>query len=146
MATSPCGRRIIYAEVPAAALCEVPMNPDATLEPLELARRNATIYGLLRKGMVGRASCGSCRCPPGACEGLLKANNLAPTILGKPEVDGPNLKPAANDRAAVVADLVKLVAERFFVTPEVAKRWVAEFLLHPKENPDRPNQGDERRT
>lgn len=63
MRLSPCGTRIIYAVVRAGAVCELPKNPDATLEPLELGRQGLLA---LRKG-IGAAPCGACRCPSGSC-------------------------------------------------------------------------------
>lgn len=68
MRLSPCGKRIVYAVVKASAVCELPKNPDATLEPLELGRQGLLA---LRKG-VGAAPCGACRCPAGACAALAK--------------------------------------------------------------------------
>ncbi len=68
MALSPCRKRILYCEIPEAAVCELPVNPDATLEPLALARRGGLLE--LRKGAIGTfepTPCGRCSCPPGVC-------------------------------------------------------------------------------
>lgn len=60
MALSPCGKRIILALIEAAAVCELPKNPDATLEPLRLGVPGAKIR-------VTASACGRCRCPAGVC-------------------------------------------------------------------------------
>lgn len=77
MALSPCGSRIIAALLEAAAVCETPKNPDATLEPLRLG---LTARIRIRPGMVGRKPCGACRCPVGACAGLLRKSGASAGI------------------------------------------------------------------
>lgn len=61
MLLSPCGKRILFACIEEAAVCEYPKNPGATLEPMEKALRQ------FRPGMVGASPCGRCCCPTGVC-------------------------------------------------------------------------------
>lgn len=76
MVLSPCRTRIILARVEHAAVCDVPMNPDATLEPMRLGA--GFPLETLRKGRIGTAPCGRCTCPAGACDGLRLAGAGAP--------------------------------------------------------------------
>jgi hypothetical protein len=59
MLSSPCGKRIIWAKVTDSAVCDVPVNPFATVQPLQLARP-------IRREMLTASPCDDCRCPPGA--------------------------------------------------------------------------------
>lgn len=73
MALSPCRKRILAAQIDAAAVCEVPRNPDATLV---LAKGGPDILSTLRSSMVGASPCSRCCCPTGQrCQdfGLKKA-------------------------------------------------------------------------
>lgn len=98
MLLSPCRQRIIWAEVRQSAVCETPVNPDATLEPLELARKTG-IYELLRKGVGGRA-CGACRCTT-PCSALAKADTHS--------------------------RLLKIFNDRHGVDAHTAERWIASY-------------------
>ena len=107
-------------------MCELPKNPDATLEVLEAGVRGSPLE-FLRKGMVGSSTCGSCRCPPGACEGLLKASTASVGAIVPEDLEGtasaaPRQKNPSRD------ELVRLVAARFMITPEQARRWVGAYL------------------
>ena len=130
MALSPCQKRIIYAEVTDAAVCETPVNPDATLEPMELAVRGSPL-AFLRKGMVGAQACRTCRCPPGACEGLLRKAGTTAGSLGAlaPE----DLEGAARQAKPSTSSLVELIMQRSGVDRATAMRWVAEHHDHDAE-------------
>jgi len=101
MQLSPCRKRIIWAKVRQSAVCETPVNPDATVEPLELARK-AGIYELLRKG-VGGDICGKCRCTT-PC-----------SVLAKAQID---------DRRA---QLVAAIQKRSNVDEPTARRWLESY-------------------
>lgn len=120
MALSPCRRRITFARVDAAAVCELPVNPDATLEPLELARRSPLAF--LRKGMIGAAPCGACRCAPGSCDGLLRkgGTTTASIAAAVPE----DLEGGDDAEAAIRA-----IMARNNVTRAVATRWLVQHHL-----------------
>lgn len=88
MALSPCRRRIIQAQIDAAAVCEYPRNPDATLEPLSKggatggSKGGATPAFML--GVPDFSACGRCSCPAGSCANLKKAGGEV-WIDGLPE-------------------------------------------------------------
>lgn len=106
MLVSPCGKRIIWAQVTDNAVCEVPQNPDAVAVPLRLAVP-------ITHSMVGASPCDSCRCPPGA---------RCPTLRPAPSVAG-----GVEERRAAAPDLAELVAQRNGVSIETARRWVRQY-------------------
>lgn len=120
MALSPCRKRIIFAKVTQAAVCELPKNPDATLEPLELAVGGASPLAFLRKGMVGADPCRSCRCPPGACASLLQKAVTAGSLAS---VTPEDLEGSPSSRRS---RLVTLIMRRHRVDQATAERWVAD--------------------
>ena len=102
-ALSPCNKRILWAQVAKASLCELPKNPDATIEIGSVDSPLAW----LKKGMASDPSpCGRCRCPPGICAGapapLAKAADAAPGALTESE---PPKIPAELERLARAAGL-----------------------------------------
>lgn len=133
MALSPCRKRIIYAKVDHAAVCELPVNPDATAEVMELARHES-ILEHLRKGMVGASPCTRCKCPPGSCEGLLRKGDSGMTTgaiapLTPQDLDGAVTDPTPpTSTEEKIARLVAQVAMSYRVSDADARRWVASFL------------------
>lgn len=128
MALSKCRRRIIYAQVDQAAVCEVPVNPDATLEPMELARLlEGSPLAFLRKGMVGASPCGKCSCPPDACRGMFKAVHHAGAV---PNVVPEDLEGKAADTAgpSPTERLILRIMQRFEVDRATAMRWLRLYL------------------
>lgn len=125
MLLSPCGKRIIWAQINENAVCEVPQNPDATAQPLALA---VPISG----SMVGASPCDSCRCPPGArCPtvGMAKGIN-AGTMPGVQDLEqdaDETTEPTGEPNQA--ERLVRLVMQRFNLRRGAAVRlvrtWVA---------------------
>ncbi len=128
MALSPCRKRIIFAKVTDAAMCELPVNPDATVEPLELAVRTASL-AFLRKGMVGADACRTCRCPPGACEGLLRKGGVTTGTLAAATPE--DLEGAPHGGGAQAGDVVTLIMQRNHVDRATAERWMAEYNDNP---------------
>lgn len=108
MRLSPCGKRIIYAVVRASAVCELPKNPDATLEPLELGRAGLLA---LRKGVTA-PPCGACRCPAGACASLAKS--------------APSEAMTSTMQPMPFRHMVARVMERHRVSAATAVRWLDE--------------------
>ena len=145
MQLSPCRKRIIYAKVDHAAVCELPVNPDSTAEIMELGRPSPLEF--LRKGMVGASPCRTCRCPPGSCEGL-----LAKGASGMTTGEISALTPMDSEQTAIpthielmpgntteqkVARLVAIISARYHVSDADARRWVAAFLKQNlEEHPD----------
>lgn len=131
MALSPCKSRIIYARVNHAAVCELPVNPDATLEPM-LKAVLGTPLALIRRGMTNRGPCGRCSCPVGACQGMLKAvhaGNLpavVPEDLETPTPDGEG----PQDAKAQLTWLIQRVMDEYKVGKTDAERWVRDFLTN----------------
>lgn len=69
MLLSPCGRRILQARVDRVSLCQVPVGPDATVEPMSV----------MGKAIVTTdAVCGRCACPAGGCQVKLAKAEQAP--------------------------------------------------------------------
>lgn len=129
MALSPCNSRVIWCRVRQAAVCELPKNPDATLE---IMAKGARLFEL-RKGMVGRNPCGRCTCPPWACDGLLrKAGGLGSQTEGaaSPQ-DGqdPDLMDQGGRRPDLET-LIDIIVEQYFVDRNTAERWVAQYYRH----------------
>jgi len=132
MALSECRTRIVYAEVDAAAVCELPVNPDATLEPMAMAVKGTPLE-ILRKGMITRGRCGRCTCPEGACLRLLKAVHagnaatraVVPEDLEGATDDGKLVATTAGER---LSQLVQAVQSQFKVDKATARRWVREYL------------------
>lgn len=121
MALSPCKKRIIFARVRAAAVCELPQNPDATLEPMEFGR--GFTGGLLRQGMVGANPCGACRCPPGACENLLIKGGDAASIASVVPEDLEGAPDPLDTEASV-----RYIVAKHNVPEATARRWIASHL------------------
>lgn len=133
MALSPCRKRIIYAKVTAAAVCELPVNPDTTLEPLELAVDGSPL-AFLRKGMVGADPCRSCRCPAGACANLLRKGGVTAGALASVTPEDLEGSPARGDG---VSDLVDAIMKRHHVDRATAERWVVEHAARTASPEDR---------
>jgi hypothetical protein len=137
MELSACKSRILTAGCEAAAVCELPMNPASTVEPMELALRGSPLEWL-RKGMVARHDrpCRTCSCPPGAAclalrKGLQRADS-APLMTDRLDIESDDTavltKLDRDDPAAKVEALIALIQARFFVTRADAVRWVARYL------------------
>lgn len=132
MALSPCRTRIIYAKVDQAAVCELPINPDATLESLAKSLDDSPL-SVLRKGMVGRAACGRCTCPPGACEGLLR-KAVHTGEIGTRAVVPESLEGGVSDTDTSGSGqdrherLVEMIMARYMIDRPKAERWIADFL------------------
>jgi hypothetical protein len=96
MAMSACRKRVLWARMDAAAICETPVNPDATVEPM--------IYAVLGRALVGETGdpspCGKCSCPPGGCQVLRKSS------VGK--VQGPGNGTAGGSVIPQYADAGKI--------------------------------------
>lgn len=78
MMLSPCHKRILKARVDRVSICQVPVGPDATVEPMEV----------MGKAVVSLdAVCGRCACPEGGCQvRLAKAQEAMDTTepVGEP--------------------------------------------------------------
>ena len=131
MALSPCGSRVIWCRVRQAAVCELPKNPDATLEIL--AKGGPLLE--LRKGMVGRDPCRTCTCPPWACDRLLRKatptatdGSVDPTGGSYPnEAQDPDSRQARTSRPGLDT-LIEMLVEQYFIDRKTAERWVARFF------------------
>lgn len=131
MLLSPCGKRIIWAKVQRAAVCEIPQAPASTLQRLELAVP-------IRRGMVGASPCDSCRCPPGACRTLrLNQSSVANIVDFDPDPDPPmpaDLLEEPDDEesgeaeeeelSAKLARLVGLLQRRHGLSKKDAVHWI----------------------
>ena len=121
MMLSPCGTRIIWAQVRKAAVCETPVNPDASLVPMRLAVP-------VDRSMLTRSPCSDCRCPPNARCALRKSVML-PSISDDPS-DGELVDERepperdAEEQAARSERLAQLIVEQYLVPLAVARRWV----------------------
>ena len=130
MLLSPCGKRILWAKVQRAAVCEVPVNPDATAMMLAVSGAHVA------PEMVGADPCGNCRCPAGArCpKPLHKASPMsaagngvdAETISLKDERPEPATTPEALERK--IARLTRLLVLRNGCTEAEATAWIARWL------------------
>jgi hypothetical protein len=138
MALSPCKSRIIYAQVGAAAVCEIPKNPDSTLEILQ-ASWKGTPLEVMRKGMVGRSPCRTCSCPVGACEGMFKAAQGGSAIIPE-DLEGAAPKPLRFDDTSEARErLLTLIERRYLVDRPTAIRWLKNYVAAnsgDKENSD----------
>ncbi len=124
MALSACKHRIIYAEVDQAAVCELPMNPDATVEPMQLAAPG-TPLDILRKGMDTGDRCQRCSCPAGSCARLAKAVTSG-TLQVPEDFEGARVSELIPTSEAL-ARLVRLIMAQFHVSESDAKRWIRDF-------------------
>jgi len=121
MALSPCRKRVLYAKVTCAAVCEVPVNPDTTLEPMELA--------FLRKGMVGADACRNCKCPKGARCTLAKAVTAGGAGTGavvKEDLEGVS----GDTKTEKMEHLIRQVRRRFKISRREAIRWCLQYANH----------------
>jgi hypothetical protein len=126
MLLSPCGERIIWATVRQAAVCEVPQNADATLQPLELAVK-------VRQSMVGANACATCSCPAGACKNLLRkgvtATAVAPIVQESLEGSASNsVMGQAERNEEMLQRLVTQVAKRMKCSEQQAREWVRKWI------------------
>ena len=134
MLISPCGNRIIWAQIAQNAVCEMPQNPDSAALPMALAVDGER---MIRREMVGAAPCDSCRCPPGArCKLVSTAKasgvqvgtfssrqDLEPGPATRRSLTGDDAKPTgAEDR---YAHLVRLLCESWGLDERRARRWIA---------------------
>jgi len=143
MALSPCGKRIIFAQVSAAAVCELPKNPDATLDvmekgtsPLEILTKSQ------RRRMVGVPECGRCTCPPGACEGirLAKADASGASQYGTAAATGAHVpedlegqdQDPQNTSSTRVKEVVGRIMKKYGVTEAIAKQWLRQLMASRK--------------
>lgn len=119
MILSPCKTRIIWARVEENAVCEVPMNPDASALPLRLAVPDGTV---LSPEMVGKAPCATCRCPAGArCKVADARKSVTAATIPAPE----DLEGAANDDEKTEDDrVVELLVAKHGLTPAHARTWL----------------------
>lgn len=142
-AASPCGKRIVYARVDEAAVCELPKNPDATLEALEKAVRAPDLLEVLAKGSrvptAGGKPCGRCSCPPGACDGLLRkavtaGGGTVPEDLegvrGRPIVGPTTPDPDESVKGAQREALIERLQSRFLIDRPTAERWIAYWFRY----------------
>lgn len=128
MRLSPCRRRIIWAQVRQAAVCELPKNPDATLEILAKGGNLLDVVAMAKGD--GWSPCAKCRCPPGACQGLLKADpdGGMPVTQNTAPVDpdnGPDFTPTGNP---TLDRLLISIMQGYFTDQETAQRWVDAHL------------------
>lgn len=155
MLESPCGRRIIWAKVQRAAVCEVPQAPASTLQPLELAVP-------LKAGMIGASPCDSCSCPAGACKTLRLRKSGSSHIVsdlygfGGENVDdvygddhAQTVVPSQPDEARMdlkIRALVALVQKRFDLDRKEAARWVRAWMSSKRQTQGDRDGGQEQRT
>jgi hypothetical protein len=124
MLLSPCGKRIIWAKVQHAAVCEIPQNPDSLLYPLRMAVP-------ITRSMIGASPCESCACPPGACRDLRKAMTSGTMAAVVPEdlEQSPANHPTDSDTEIKVERLVSLLCERNpHATRSEVLGWVRSWL------------------
>lgn len=102
MALTPDRRNIVWAKLQCAAVCELPINPATTIEPMEMA-------------------------VTAMCKGAETMQDLAPEDLeGGGKDAGPD--PAAEADPEKMDRLVKSIMHRQKVTEAVARRWVIKWL------------------
>lgn len=124
MLLSPCGRRIIWAAVTECAVCELPQNPDATVQPLRLAVP-------IEPGMLGRDDCATCACPPNLrCPPLRKAVTTATVADIVPQDLEGATPPGDGDQDPRERRLIERVVQQLVargVDEARARRWVQSF-------------------
>tara|TARA_R110000824_G_scaffold54028_2_gene149071 strand:- start:24996 stop:25988 length:993 start_codon:yes stop_codon:yes gene_type:complete len=124
MLLSPCKKRIIWAKINEAAVCEVPVNPDATIEPLLLGRP-----WRINREMVGGNPCDTCSCPAGACRNLLlKGSDLSPAEMKRAPAGDVDTMKEEHPLAAKLERLIGLIMADRQVTRDVAAKWVKRWL------------------
>lgn len=152
MALSECKTRIVYCQVAQAAVCQLPMNPDATFEQMIKAVRPVQYDSplkILRKGMATRGPCGRCSCEAGACDKLRKAihsGNLGGVVpedlesgISSPEIDA-DADAEDDDEStdqSITDRLIDNIQRRFEVPRGQAIRWVRDYIAR-----ERANQGE----
>jgi hypothetical protein len=134
MLLSPCKKRIIWAKVDEAAICEIPVNPYATIEPLMLARP-------VTPDMVAADACDTCSCPAGACHNLLRKglSGARGSVLSTAEMRSiPNGDLARHKDTHLSAKLGRVIAllQEDGLSREQALRWVHDWM---KIRPSRSN-------
>lgn len=114
MRVSECGHRITWASVDEDAICEMPQNPDATVQPLRLAVPRAHC-----------ADCDGCACGGSPLAKAVTAQSIvdvAPEDLEGGPRDGAN----ATAHAARLDDvLVQRIVALYGSSEADARRWVA---------------------
>jgi hypothetical protein len=128
---SPCGQRIIWAQVAQNAVCEMPQNPDTVAIPMNLAVPGGQI---VTPDMVGRPPCADCRCPPGSrCKTV--AGRKAATSGGgiqvgefpvREDLEKPLRTAPEPEPEERYARLIQLLQQKG-ISEAHAKRWVAEW-------------------
>lgn len=130
MALSPCRKRVLWARMDAAAVCETPVNPDATVEPM--------VYAVIGRALVGQDQdprpCGRCSCPPGGCRVLRKASVGKVQGPGDGTASGtviPQYADAGKVQTALGSPVEKLLREKDGLRERVLQLIQAEYLMSP---------------
>lgn len=139
MAMSPCKKRILWAEITQAAVCETPVNPAATLE---LAKgSDESILGLaLRKGGAGRISdespCKTCSCPPGGCQ-LVRVNKAVVassiTAVVPQDLEGVTNAAVSLDDDSTREQVLRRLMQRYSLDRATAEKWLRAYIARQEE-------------
>lgn len=132
MLLSPCEGRIVRAWVTSNAVCELPVNPDATAEPILAmlkAETSPSVLDVLRPKMIGKPPCGRCTCPGGVCfVGGLPLAKAGVTTDGIGSAAGEDVEGDGEFDADTLSSqrerIADLIVERWGVTRAVALRWI----------------------
>jgi hypothetical protein len=98
--------RIVWAKVPAAAVCELPVNPDATLEPLMKAMRGVPLHEVLAKSV--------------------NAATLAAAV--PQDLEGVDSDAASSAGISDKEQLLQFLMDSYKITRPEAVRWIRTFL------------------
>jgi len=117
MALDDSGTRIVFARVRQAAVCELPQNPDTTLEPMQLGLPGPlldTPLQIMAKAIaVAQGS-----------EGVSTENAATRAVVPEDLEGAPASTPKAKfDR------LVAILMERYSISESTARTWIKRFLL-----------------
>ncbi len=143
MATSPCGKRIVWATVNGLALCTVPSNPGATAELIRGLHTPDIVLGRAKVGTTEPRPCGRCSCPPGLCGQVLRksqVNDGTDVESGRESTgaeNGPDTTVTKRDRFIANRDkIISSIMRLHNVDESTANQWFDVFLATHNEDPD----------
>lgn len=154
MMLSQCRKRVLWARMDAAAMCETPVNPDATVEPM--------VYAVIGRALVGQAEdpspCGKCSCPAaGGCQVLRKAagpGDVSSSTVTPQFSDGGKIQhaigsPAVTAMAAVLSGnealrdrVLTLLQTEYMLSRPDAEEWLRDYLRRVAEPPQTQQESD----
>lgn len=134
MALSQCKKRVLWASMVRAAVCETPVNPDATVEPM--------IYAVIGRALVGESSdpspCGKCACPAGSCNVMRKSATGGAVAGAIPQyADGGKVHRSLGSPTAAEsvvrnpelrARVLELLQQEYFLDRADAEAWLTDWL------------------